>query len=54
MQFALEVLRDETRDSTWQAVTHLVGDAGAVLAASMTCYYDMMARLNGVLGLEKG
>lgn len=54
VQFALEVLRDETRDSTWQAVTHLVGDAGAVLAASMTCYYDMMARLNRTLGLDKG
>ncbi len=54
VQFALEVLRDETRDSTWQAVTHLVGDAGAVLAASMVCYYDMMARLNSALGLEKG
>ena len=52
VQFALEVLRDETRDSTWQAVTHLVGDAGAVLAASMTCYYDMMARLNSAMGLE--
>ena len=54
VQFALEVLRDETRDSTWQAVTHLVGDTGAVLAASMTCYYDMMARLNRTLGLDKG
>ena len=54
VQFALEVLRDESRDSTWQAVTHLVGDAAAVLAASMVCYYDMMARLNRTLGLDKG
>ena len=54
VQFALEVLRDETRDSTWQAVTHLVGDTGAVLAASMTCYYDMMARLNSAMALDKG
>ena len=54
VQFALEVLRDESRDSTWQSVVHLVGDAGAVLAASMTCYYDMMARLNRTLGLDKG
>ena len=54
VQFTLEVLRDETRDSTWQAVTHLVGDAGAILAASMVCYYDMMARLNRTLGLDKG
>jgi len=48
-QFAIEVLRNQVRDSTWQAVTHLVGDSGAVILASAVCYYEMMARLNQVL-----
>ena len=52
VQFTLEVLRDEVRDSTWQAVTHLVGDAGAVSLAVTACYYEMMVRLNGAFGLE--
>ena len=54
VQFALEVLRNQTRDSTWQAVTHLVGEAGAVLLVSTACYYDMMARLNSAFALDAG
>ena len=52
VQFALEVIRNQMRDSTWQAVTHLVGDAGAVSLAITACYYEMMVRLNGSFALE--
>lgn len=52
IQFTLEILRDEVRDSTWQAITHLVGDAGAVSVALTVCYYDMMVRLNSAFALE--
>ena len=50
--FAKEVLSDQVRDSTWQAITHLVGDTGAVNLAITVCYYEMMARLNGAFALE--
>ena len=52
VQFALEVVRNQMRDSTWQAVTHLMGDSGAVGLAFTACYYEMMARLNSSFGLE--
>ena len=52
VHFALEVLRNKVRDSTWQAVTHLVGDAGAVSLAFTACYYEMMGRLNSSFGLD--
>ena len=52
VQFALEVIRDQMRDSTWQAVTHLVGDSGAVSLAFTACYYEMMIRLNSSFGLN--
>ena len=52
--FANEIMRNEVRDSTWQAITHLVGDAGAINLASTICYYEMMARLNVTLALEIG
>ena len=52
VQFALEVIRNQMRDSTWQAVTHLVGDEGAVSLAFTACYYEMMARLNSSFGLD--
>ena len=52
VHFALEVLRNQVRDSTWQAVTHLVGDAGAVGLAFTACYYEMMVRLNSAFGLD--
>ncbi len=52
VHFALEVVRDQMRDSTWQAVTHLVGDEGAVGLAFTACYYDMMARLNRTFALD--
>jgi hypothetical protein len=52
VHFAQEVLRGKMRDSTWQATNHLAGDEGAVALAFTTCYYDMMARLNNVIGLE--
>lgn len=52
VHFAQEVLRDQVRDSTWQAVTHLVGDEGAVALASTACYYEMMARLNRTFALD--
>ncbi len=48
-QFVIEVLRGQVRDSTWQAVTHLSGDSGAVDAALMTSYYEMNSRLNKAL-----
>ena len=51
VQFAQEVLRGQTRDSTWAAVTHLVGDAGAVELAVLVCYYEMMARLTSCFGV---
>ena len=50
--FAKEVLNNQVRDSTWQAVTHLVGDTVAINLAISVCYYEMMARLNGTLALE--
>lgn len=52
VHFALEVLRNRVRDSTWQAVTHLVGDAGAVSLAFTACYFEMMVRLNSAFALE--
>jgi len=52
VHFALEVVRDQMRDSTWQAVTHLTGDEGAVALAITACYYDMMARLNRTFALD--
>ena len=52
VHFTTEVLRDQVRDPTWQAVTHLVGDEGAVALAFTACYYEMMARLNGAFGLD--
>lgn len=52
VHFALEVVRNQVRDTTWQAVTHLVGDDGAMNLAFCACYYDMMARLNSAFGLE--
>ena len=52
VHFALEVVRDQMRDATWQAVTHLVGDEGAVGLAFTACYYEMMARLNRTFALD--
>ena len=52
VHFTLEVIRDQMRDSTWQAVTHLVGDEGAVALAFTACYYEMMARLNRTFALD--
>ncbi len=52
VQFALEVIRNQMRDSTWQAVNHLVGDEGAVSLAIAACYYEMMGRLNSSFGLD--
>ena len=52
VHFALEVLRNQMRDSTWQAVTHLVGDEGAVSLAVTACYYEMIVRLNSTLALD--
>ena len=52
VQYALEVLRNEVRDSTWAAVTHLVGDTGAISLALATTYYEMMAKLNKAFTLE--
>ena len=52
VHFALEVIRNQVRDSTWQAVNHLVGDAGAISLAFTACYYEMMARLNSSFGLD--
>ena len=52
VQFALEVLRNEVRDSTWAAVTHLVGDTGVISLALATTYYEMMAKLNSAFALE--
>ena len=54
VHFALEVLRGQLRDSTWQAVTHLVGEAGAINLALTACYYEMMVRLNSTLALDAG
>lgn len=50
-QFTMEVLRNQVRDSTWQAVTHLSGESGAVNVAFMACYYEMLVRLNQALDL---
>lgn len=52
VHFALEVLQNQVRDSTWQAVTHLVGDAGAVSLAFTACYFEMMVRLNSTFALD--
>lgn len=52
VHFAMEVVRDQMRDSTWQAATHLVGDEGAVALAFTACYYEMMARLNRTFALD--
>ena len=52
VQFALEVLRGQPRDSTWQAVTHLAGDSGAEFLALTTCYYEMMTRLNITFAMD--
>jgi len=52
VHFALEVIRSQMRDSTWQAVTHLVGDAGAINLALTACYYEMMVRLNSAFALD--
>ena len=52
VHFALSVVRDQMRDSTWQAAIHLVGDEGAVALAFTACYYEMMARLNRTIGLD--
>ena len=54
VHFAIEILRGQLRDSTWQAVTHLVGDTGAINLALTACYYEMMARLNSTLALDAG
>lgn len=54
VHFTLEVLRNKMRDSTWQAVTHLVGESGAIVLALTTCYYEMMVRLNSTLALDAG
>ena len=54
VHFTLEVLRNEMRDSTWQAVTHLVGEAGAINLALAACYYEMMVKLNSTFGLDAG
>lgn len=50
--FAKEVLNNQVRDSTWQAITHLVGDTGAINLTITVCYYEMMARLNCTFALE--
>ena len=52
--FSKEILNGEVRDSTWQAVTHLVGDEGAIALAALVCYYEMMCRLNTTFQLERG
>jgi hypothetical protein len=52
-QFAIEVLRNQVRDSTWQAVSHLIGESGVVNLAIGVGYYEMMARLNHALDLEQ-
>ena len=52
VHFVLEVLRNQMRDSTWQAVTHLVGDAGAINLALTACYYEMMVRLTSTFALH--
>ncbi len=54
VHFTIEVLRNQVRDSTWQAVTHLVGDSGVVNLALAVCYYEKMARLNHAFALETG
>jgi 4-carboxymuconolactone decarboxylase len=54
VHFTTEVLRNQVRDSTWQAITHLVGDSGVINLALTVCYYEMMARLNDAFGLETG
>ena len=52
VHFTLEVLRGQMRDSTWQAVTHLVGESGAINLALTASYYEMMVRLNDAFALD--
>ena len=52
--FPKEILGSQVRDSTWQAITHLIGDEGAITLAVLVCYYEMMCRLNTTFGLESG
>ena len=52
VHFASEVMHNQVRDSTWQAVTHLVGDDGAVSLAFTACYYEMMVRFNSAFALD--
>ena len=52
--FPKEILGRQVRDSTWQAITHLIGDEGAITLAVLVCYYEMMCRLNTTFGLESG
>ena len=54
VHFTLEMIRDQVRDSTWQAATHLVGESGAVNLAITACYYETMARLNSAFALDAG
>jgi hypothetical protein len=51
--FTMGGLRSQVRDTTWQAVSQLVGESGVVnLAIAVGCY-EMMARLNHALDLEQ-
>ena len=52
MHFYIGGASKQVRDSTWQAVTHLVGDAGAVSLAFAACYFEMMVRLNSAFALD--
>ena len=52
VHFALEVIRDKMRDSTWQATTHLVRDEGAVALVFTAHYFEMMARMNRTFALD--
>ena len=52
--FPKEILGSQVRDATWQAITHLIGDEGAITLSVLVCYYEMMCRLNTTLELESG
>ena len=52
--FSKEILSNQVKDATWQAITHLVGDDGAIALAALVCYYEMMCRLNSTFELESG
>ena len=52
--FSKEILGSQVRDSTWQAITHLVGNEGAITLSVLVCYYEMMCRLNATFGLKSG